>query len=429
MVQTLQTNIDSVECEEQKASRRGFSTVRARCILLLVFMLFGGPIPAPAGVGNVPPGLTAISAAAGFSSVSPECVFAAGKAASPSGGGALFRSVSPLIGTPERGGAFVKNVSPLIGTSERGGASFYGASPLIGKPEAGRPAILRVADSPSGADSSASSAAGKAAAEPGESPPVNPVTAGKAAAASDGGGGVRVTLRGLDAELANEVARLREERSKLQDEVRELELRCRALSEERDGLHRELIEALQIIAAQNEKLLRWQSGVAGLFDADGVDASGGEDARILAILRNVSSSGSDLAVAVAEFCREMESSLDRWQLPQAEKAGVRVRMNQLRSLSGQFSALNDWETMPVGLNGARILAVDRNLGAVILPVGTASGTFNGLVCSVPAAPGVKLKIVAVRRFVSAAVVTAGDPASIAVGMEVVAKANAKTEEN
>ncbi len=241
--------------------------------------------------------------------------------------------------------------------------------------------------------------------------------------------GVRVSLKGFDAELMKEIARLREEKARLQEEVQELELARRSLSAENDGLRRELIEALQIIAGQNEKLLRLQSGVAGMYDAEGVSAAGGEDARIREVLKTVSSSGGDLAVAVAEFCREIESSLDGWQIDDAGKAKIRMQINHVRALAGEFSALNDWERGSRDMENVRVLAVDKNLGAVILPVGTASGVFNGLVCSVPAVPGVKLKIVAVRRFVSAAVVTAGDPGSIVAGMKVVAKANAKTEEN
>ena len=246
---------------------------------------------------------------------------------------------------------------------------------------------------------------------------------------SDVVAGVRVSLQGFDAELMKEIARLREEKARLQEEVRELELARRSLGAETEGLRRELIEALQIIAGQNEKLLRLKSGIAGMYDAEGIEASGGEDARNLELLKMVSLSGSDLAVAVAEFCREIESSLDGWQLDDAGKAKVRLQINHVRALAGKFSALNDWERGNRDIENVRILAVDKNLGAVILPAGTASGVFNGLVCSVPAVPGVKLKIVAVRRFVSAAVFAAGDPDSIAVGMKVVAKANAKTEEN
>ena len=260
--------------------------------------------------------------------------------------------------------------------------------------------------------------------------------AGKAAAVEDSsvgesapGSEVRVSLKGLDAELMSEIARLREERSRLQQEVRELELARRALEEENDGVHLELIEALQIIAGQNEKLLRLSSGVAGIYDADGVAAAGGEDARNLELLNMVSLSGGSLVVAVAEFCREVEDSLDDWMSDDAEKAEIRMQISHLRALAGEFSALNEWQRGGVDLENIRVLAVDLKLGAVILPAGTASGIFNGLVCSVPAAPGVKLKIVAVRRNVSAAVVAAGDPASISVGMKVVAKANAKTEEN
>ncbi len=241
------------------------------------------------------------------------------------------------------------------------------------------------------------------------------------------GVGTELNLRVDDAALADEVARLRREVDRLAERQQELERTLYTRDARIDRLERELFEALDIINRQNEKLKRWQTGVAGLFAAEAAETPGGREDRLIRVLDAVSSSGLALAVATAEFCREIDSSLGEWGLSQVQRAQIKLKLGQLAAKSRQFSALADWNESPGELAKCRILEVNRDLGFVTLPVGTASGAFNGLVYRVTGKEGVVLTLVSVRPFVAAAMVTEGSVDELAAGMEAVTEPEKNTE--
>ena len=72
---------------------------------------------------------------------------------------------------------------------------------------------------------------------------------------------------------------------------------------------------------------------------------------------------------------------------------------------------------------SRILAVERDLQAVILPVGSVHGAFNGLIFTVSGKETNRLKVVLTRPFISMAVVLSGSMDEISPGMEVAAEAS------
>lgn len=252
--------------------------------------------------------------------------------------------------------------------------------------------------------------------------------AGQAAAASYEGVEVEVRLSVDDAELSGEIARLRQERSRLEERALELERQCRSLENELESKRRELFESINIINGQNEKLNRWQQGLAGLYDVADVAEPVGREDRLNRMLDAVSESGLGLALDVAEFCREIDSSLNEWNLSQVQRAQIRLKLNSLTAKSRQFSALANRDDAPGALEKCRILAVNRDLEMVTLSVGSGNGAVNGLNYRVTGKEGVLLTIVAVRPFVAAAMVTAGDVRELAPGMEAVTEPKKNTEE-
>ncbi len=257
--------------------------------------------------------------------------------------------------------------------------------------------------------------------------------AGKAAANEEQEPGapvatVNVSLTGVDAELSKEVARLRREASRLEERAHELQRENLALREEQEQLRRELFESVTRISGQDEKLRRWQMGIAGFYGAEAAESSGDREARLSMALDEVSSSGIALAVEVAEFCREIDSSMTGWSMSQVQKAQLKLRLSALETKSRQFSALVDWNGAPGVLEKCRILAVNRVYGCVVLPVGTACGAFNGLVYHVTGKEDVRLMIVSVQPFVAAAMVVAGDIGTLSPGMEAVTEPKKNTEE-
>lgn len=97
------------------------------------------------------------------------------------------------------------------------------------------------------------------------------------------------------------------------------------------------------------------------------------------------------------------------------RAQLDLRLEALERAVRRFNAATVAAEVP-RLSRCRILKIDRDLGVVILSVGSAQGAFSGMIYT---ANGVELKLIGVRPHASAATVTRGDPGRLAPGMEAV----------
>ena len=98
-----------------------------------------------------------------------------------------------------------------------------------------------------------------------------------------------------------------------------------------------------------------------------------------------------------------------------------MRKNLKRELA-KLNTLADLKFRQKPVNRCRILAVNKDLQVVVLPVGSVHGISNGL-NYYAGKKKVRLRIIMVRPFVSAAVPEQGNIESLASGMEAVTDAN------
>ena len=92
----------------------------------------------------------------------------------------------------------------------------------------------------------------------------------------------------------------------------------------------------------------------------------------------------------------------------------------MENLSGEwqkFSVALDSGSEGASFRNTRILALNRDLGLVVLPVGLNHGVFNGLTMYPVGDRSTELRIISVRPNVSGAIVVAGDINRLSSGQE------------
>jgi hypothetical protein len=147
------------------------------------------------------------------------------------------------------------------------------------------------------------------------------------------------------------------------------------------------------------------------------------EARLVEAIDRIIKSGRELAILSVEFCNEADAIVK--SLPAGNLEGVRLRLkiDEVRSASRKFSAMSDWQLDVKPVEKCRILAVNADLGFVVLPVGFVHGVFNGLNFYVPGktagATPVRLTVIATRSLVAAAKVADGDIRTLSPGSEAV----------
>ena len=232
---------------------------------------------------------------------------------------------------------------------------------------------------------------------------------------------VDVKLKG--AEKLDEILQLKSRVAELETLERQLRQENVRLAAERDLLKQELFDAINQVETQNADFRRLELSVAGLLAAGKMPGASVREAKLVEAISKITESGRDLAVLSAEFCNEADAIVK--SLPAGNLEGVRLRLkiDEVRSASRKFSIMSDWHLYAEPVEKCRILAVNADLGFVVLPVGFAHGVFNGLTFYVPGktagAKPVVLRVFSTRSSVAAAQVADGDIRTLSPGSEAV----------
>jgi len=196
-----------------------------------------------------------------------------------------------------------------------------------------------------------------------------------------------------------------------------------SLIAERNLLRQELFDAINQLEMRNADFRRLELSVAGLLAAGRVPGAPAREDRLVEAIGEITKSGRELAVLAVEFRDETDAVLNQLPAGSLEAARLRLKGDELLNASRKFSAMAGWELARKTVDRCRILAVNHDLGAVVLPVGAAQGVFNGLIFHVPgkspAEPAVSLRVVSTRALTAAAVVTDGDIRALSPGAEAV----------
>ena len=121
---------------------------------------------------------------------------------------------------------------------------------------------------------------------------------------------------------------------------------------------------------------------------------------------------------IIKFCSYMYKKLDELPIAYDEKLRIETRVDELKSAAENFGMQTNSIAANSNLQDCRVLEVNDDLGVVIIPVGVFDGIRVGRSFVIPNANRAKATVIAVRQFVSAAVITDGQLKDISPGMTV-----------
>ena len=239
----------------------------------------------------------------------------------------------------------------------------------------------------------------------------------------DSGSEVWVDVKLKGAEKLDEIIELKKKVSELEALERKIRAEKARLEAERNLLKQELFDAINQMESQNAEFRQLEQSVAGMLADSKMLKASVREAKLVEAIAGITKSGQNLAVLSAEFCNEADAIVK--SLPAGNLEGVRLRLkiDEVRSASRKFITLSDWRLNVKSAEKCRILAVNADLGFVVLPVGFVHGVFNGLNFYVPGktagATPVRLTVIATRSLVAAAKVADGDIRTLSPGSEAV----------
>jgi septal ring factor EnvC (AmiA/AmiB activator) len=230
---------------------------------------------------------------------------------------------------------------------------------------------------------------------------------------------VKVKLK--DAKQFSQMTELRKELGDAQRNMATLTGKHRGLQKDHQLLRKELIEITKNFQAQNESYRRLQLSIAATIASSKMEAATYREGQLIKILNDVFDQSRKLALRSVEFCDIVDSLLRQMPIGKIRQAEINLRADELKKGARKLTTLADLKFEQKPVDRCRILAVNKNLQVVVLPIGSVHGVFIGLNYYVGKEKA-QLRIVTVRPFVSAAVAVKGNIERLAPGMEAVTDA-------
>lgn len=230
-----------------------------------------------------------------------------------------------------------------------------------------------------------------------------------------------VRVRFKDAKKLDQLTELRKELGEAQREMAKLTGKYRGLEKDHELLRKELIETTKNFQTQNESYRRLQLSIAATIASSKMEAATFREGQLAQTLNDVFDNSRTLALRSVEFCEFVDSLLKQMPIGKVQKAEITLRIEELKKGARKMTTLADLEFRQKPVDRCRILAVNKDLQIVVLPVGSVHGVSIGLNYYI--GKTAQLRIIMVRPFVSAAVPEKGNIESLAPGMEAVTDAN------
>ncbi len=206
------------------------------------------------------------------------------------------------------------------------------------------------------------------------------------------------------------------EKETAEKKITRLEAQLKVVKAELSVIRKELAEVLKESDEQDVAYARIQMSIAASLAEGDKKSYNKESAELLKALMEVSGKGEKLVLASAEFCDFVEILFDKKDITDVEKVRAKFRMDKLRSTAEIFHARI--KTPPKGtlFKSCRILAVNDKLQIVVLGVGSVYGMRNGIIVRGGKNKEILLRVIAVRPFISGAIVTEGSIEKLSPGM-------------
>jgi hypothetical protein len=196
--------------------------------------------------------------------------------------------------------------------------------------------------------------------------------------------------------------------------------RCVSGAEESEveRLRRENAELREMLNRERARARDQALFLAAVADLGEFTSSKDREAWLLTRLSALCNDGEKLAVKAAETVAEMRRLLRELPMDTARRAQLQLLTDELERQAGVFAALvEDRPRDPAqALRECRVLAVNKELGVVLMDIGFRQGAFVGLVLRGGEDKSIEIRLEDVRAGVSAAVMKKGSLRDVAPGM-------------
>jgi hypothetical protein len=198
--------------------------------------------------------------------------------------------------------------------------------------------------------------------------------------------------------------------------IASLEGQLKVVKEELSVIRKELASLLNESEVQDEAYARLQMSIAASLAEGNKKSYDKESAELLKVLKEISEKGDELVTSSAEFCDFIDVILDKKKITDVEKVRAKFRMDKLRTNAELLHARINPPPESKLFKECRILAVNDKLQVVVLGIGSVYGMRNGILLRTGKEKKVRLKVIAVRPFISGAMIVEGNIEKLAPGM-------------
>ena len=134
-------------------------------------------------------------------------------------------------------------------------------------------------------------------------------------------------------------------------------------------------------------------------------------------LEENSRNGLFLVNRVFDLCKYLDGKINDMPITYEEKLKIKLRLDELREDAGEYGMTLKGQSAAQNVTECAILESNSNLQVVVLGTGFLDKSKAGTVWVIPDADNAIVKVIAVRPYASAAIVTKGDFSKISSGMK------------
>ncbi len=178
-----------------------------------------------------------------------------------------------------------------------------------------------------------------------------------------------------------------------------------------------LADVLLKVEEEKKDLLRSKLAFAEAFVGDADLKPSEKYLDLLNDLQICSKNGLFLVVRVLKICKYFEEEISKMPISYEEKLKLRVRLDEVRNSAEEFGILLQKPGDTIKKDTCEVLEINNKLDVIVLGAGFLDGSRIGMHWTIQKANKAVVRIVAVRPYASAAVVTNGDIQKIGPGME------------
>ncbi len=229
------------------------------------------------------------------------------------------------------------------------------------------------------------------------------------------------TLATENAMLAAEIERLKNEFAKQKSDLETAKV---LLEESNQNLRGELLDTLERCAKLSERLKRMEQSAAGVLETLNPVYAGQREVELADALDLAIRCGMNLVSRSTNVCEFLYPKMGKLGLTPVEEARLRVAVDELAAMNRNFARLSVPAAEPEGVQKCRILEVRDRPEMIVVNAGYRNGVRVNMMLRTADGKN-RVRVIAVRPFVAAAVLEQGSLKDLGQGMELLVSAVSK----